>query len=41
MENVINYVAPEVEVLDIEVEKGFQTSLEDPNLNGGNDFGKQ
>ena len=31
----MNYVAPELEVLEVMVEKGFEGSSSDPNFGGG------
>ena len=31
----MNYVAPELEVLGVMVEKGFEASASDPNTGGG------
>ena len=36
MENEMKYVAPEVEVLEVEVEKGFEASEQFPT-GGGNE----
>ena len=36
MEKVLNYVAPVVEVVEIEVEKGFAGSITPPSGNEGN-----
>ena len=33
MENL--YVSPEVEVLEVEVERGFRNSTDDPEFGGG------
>ena len=38
MEKKEMYVAPEVEIINVSVEKGFQASLEEPG-NGGVDPG--
>ena len=38
MEKVLNYVAPVVEIVEIEVEKGFAGSLTRPG-DGGEDSG--
>ena len=32
MEKKEMYVAPEVEILEVAVEKGFQASIEDPDI---------
>ena len=39
MEKKEMYVAPEVEILEVSVEKGFQASAEDEPGNGGVDPG--
>ena len=39
MENEMKYVAPEVMVLEVEVEKGFAGSVENPNDPGFSDDG--
>ena len=31
----MNYVAPELEVLEVMVEKGFEASSSDPTIGGG------
>ena len=38
MEKKEMYVAPEVEVLEVAVEKGFQASIEGPNLGDDSDM---
>ena len=38
MEKKEMYLAPEVEVLEVEVEKGFQASSGDPTIGGDDTF---
>lgn len=38
MEKEMKYVAPEVEVLEVAIEKGFEASQTDPDINDGGGF---
>ena len=39
MEKKEMYVAPEVEILEVAVERGFQASIDGPNLGDDTDLG--